>query len=80
MTIASYRSDQPLFTVIMRDSNARSLLTQWTTTSKSISARVEDNRMHIFDHNTLSLFMVTWSHSWDNLVIWDPWTKRHVNI
>jgi hypothetical protein len=76
----SYRSEQPLFTVIMRDADARNLFTRWTQTSRSIAARVEDNRMHLFDHNTLSLFIVTWTHGWDNLVIWDPWAKRHINI
>ena len=78
MTSATYRSDQPLFTVIVRDTDARNLLTRWCSTSKSITARVEDNRMHLFDHNTLSLFIVTWSHAWDNVVIWDPWLKRHI--
>jgi hypothetical protein len=80
MTVPAYRSTEPLYTVIMRDSAARDLLTKWTGTSRCIAARVDDNRMHIFDHNTLSLFIVTWTHSWDNLVIWDPWAKRHVNI
>jgi nicotinamide mononucleotide adenylyltransferase len=80
MTLSIYRSGEPLYIVIMRDPEARSLLTRWTTTSRSIQARVEDNRMHIYDHNTLSLFTVTWTHSWDHVVIWDPWAKRHVNI
>jgi hypothetical protein len=80
MSVSTYRSEQPLFTVIMRDADARNLLTRWTQTSRSIAARVEDNRMHVFDHNTLSLFMVTWTHGWDNLVIWDPWSKRHISI
>jgi hypothetical protein len=80
MTLPVYKSGEPLFTVIMRDQDARTLLSKWSNSSKSISARVEDNRMHIFDHNTLSLFIVTWTHSWDNLMIWDPWLKRHVNI
>jgi len=80
MSVSTYRSEQPLFTVIMRDADARNMLTRWTQTSRSIAARVEDNRMHLFDHNTLSLFMVTWTHGWDNLVIWDPWAKRHINI
>ena len=80
MALVTYRSGEALFTVIMRDSDARNLLTRWSTSSKSIAARVEENRMHIYDHNTLSLFMVTWSHGWDNMVIWDPWTKRHINI
>jgi hypothetical protein len=80
MTTPVYRSSEPLFTVILRDADARNLFTRWTATSRSIAARVEDNRMHIFDHNTLSLFVVTWNHSWDNLVIWDPWTKRHITF
>jgi hypothetical protein len=80
MTIPVYRSGEPLFTVIMRDPEARNRLTSWTATSKSISARVEDNKMHIFDHNTFSLFMITWTHGWDKVVIWDPWVKRHINL
>ena len=78
MTVSAYRTGEPLYTVIIRDPVARERLTHWSNTSRSIAARVEDNRMHIFDHNTLSLFIVTWTHSWDNMVIWDPWLKRHI--
>lgn len=80
MTLPSWKSGEALYTVILRDSEARNRLTKWSTTSRSIQARVEDNRMHVFDHNTLSLFLVTWTHGWDNLVIWDVWAKRHINI
>jgi hypothetical protein len=79
MTISNFKSDQPLFTVIYRDASARDHLLKWSHTSRSIAARVEDNRMHIFDHNTLSLFMVTWTHGWDHVMIWDPWSKRHIS-
>jgi hypothetical protein len=80
MTLPVFRSSEPLFTVIMRNTEAKTLLTKWATTSRSIQARVEENRMHIFDHNTLSLFIVTWTHGWDNVVVWDPWTKRHITF
>ena len=80
MTLPVYRSGEPLFTVIIRNPEARNLLTKWSTTSRSIQVRVEENRMHIYDHNTLSLFILTWTNSWDNLVIWDPWSRRHVYI
>lgn len=80
MTLPIFKSGEALYTVIIRDSEARNRLSKWTTTSRSIQARVEDNRMHIYDHNTLSLFLVTWTHSWDNMVIWDLWAKRHINI
>jgi hypothetical protein len=80
MTLPIFKNGDALFTVIIRDSAANDRLNKWSKTSRSIQARVEDNRMHIYDHNTLSLFMVTWSHSWDNMVIWDPWTKRHISF
>jgi hypothetical protein len=78
MIQSTYRSAEPVYTVILRDPAARTKLTKWTESSRSISARVEDNRMHLFDHTTFGLFMVTWTHSWDNMVIWDPWAKRHI--
>jgi hypothetical protein len=78
MSLSNYRTADPIFTAIYRDPSARDRLTQWATTSRAIQARVEDNRMHMFDYNTLSLFIVTWTHAWDNMVIWDPWLKRHI--
>ena len=80
MSLSNYRTTDPLFTVIHRDPNARDRLTKWTLTSRSIAARVDDNRMHIFDHSTLSLFIVTWTHGWANIIIWDPWVKRHITF
>ena len=80
MSLSTYRSTEPFYTVIHRDPAARDRLTKWIATSRSIQARVEDNRMHIYDHNTFNLFIMTWSHGWDNVVVWDPWAKRHVNI
>ena len=80
MTLPVYRSGEPLYTVIMRNPDARALLTKWSNTSRSIQVRVDDNRMHIFDHNTLNLFILTWDNSWDNLVVWDPWAKRHITF
>jgi hypothetical protein len=80
MSLPIFKNGDPLYTVIMRDPDAKSKLSKWSGTSRSIQARVDDNRMHIFDHNTLSLFVVTWAHSWNNLVVWDVWAKRHITF
>jgi hypothetical protein len=80
MSLSIFKSGEPLFTVIYRDTEARNKLTKWTSSSRSIQARVDDNKMHVYDHNTLSLFIVTWTCGWDNILIWDPWTKRHITI
>ena len=74
-----YNTNEPLFTVIFRHPEARSILTEWSTQNRKAQAKVEDNRMFIYDHNTLSLFMVTWNHDWDQINIWDNWAKRHIN-
>jgi hypothetical protein len=80
MTSAASKNGDALYTVILRAPDARDQLTAWANGNRSVSARVEANRMHIYDHTTLSLFMVTWTHGWDNLVIWDTWTKRHLSF
>jgi hypothetical protein len=80
MTIPSYQNTQPVYTVIYRDPGSRDRLIKWSKTSRSIQCRVEDNRMHIYDHNTFSLFIMTWTHGWDHVMVWDPWEKRHINI
>lgn len=80
MTLPIFKNGDTLFTVIYRDSDAKNRLGKWASSSKSIQARVEDNRMYLLDHNTLSMFLVTWTHSWDNINIWDNWAKRHINF
>ena len=80
MTVPASKNGDALYTVILRAPEAKTQLTKWINTSRSIRARVEDNRMHIFNQNTLSLFMVTWTLGWDNMVIWDTWTKRHISL
>jgi len=80
MTLPTFKNGDALYTVIIRDPEAKTRLTKWSTTSRAIQARIEENRMHIYDHNTLSLFLVTWTHSWDNMVIWDTWAKRHITF
>ena len=80
MTAPASKNGDALYTVILRAPDAKNQLTRWINTSRNIRARVDDNRMHIYNQNTLSLFMVTWTHGWDNMVIWDTWTKRHISL
>ena len=78
MTLPIYKNGDPLYTIILRDQEARNQLTRWIQSSKTIQARVEDNRMHLFDHNSLMIFVVTWAHSWDNIMVWDTYQMRHI--
>lgn len=80
MTIPIFRTSEVLYTVTVRDPQARKLLTAWSTSNRNSQTRVDENHMYIYDQNTLSTFMVTWTHGWNNMVIWDHWEKRHINL
>jgi hypothetical protein len=80
MTIPNFRATEALYTVTVRDPNARRQLTAWTASTRNCQARVEENRMYIYDQNTLSTFMVTWTHGWTQVTIWDNWAKRHISL
>ena len=76
--IPAYKNGDPLYIVICRIDDAKTKLSKWTTTSRSIQAKVDEQKMYIYDHNTLSLFVVTWTHGWDKILVWDTYAKRHV--
>ena len=80
MTRPIFRSSEVLYTVTVRDPQARKLLTAWSTANRNSQTRVDDTHMYIYDQNTLSAFMVTWTHGWNNISIWDNWAKRHINL
>lgn len=80
MSSSNIRHNDPLFVVIFRDAQANALLRKWITENKIQNAQVQDHRMQLYDHHSLSTFMVTWSGNWENLVIWDAWNKRHLDL
>jgi len=78
MTLPIYKSGEALYTVIVRNPQAKTQLTKWQQTSKTIQAKIEENRMTIYDHNTLCLFAISWLHGFENVMVWDLWSKRHI--
>jgi hypothetical protein len=79
MSISHYRNAEPLFLVIVRESNAQQLLQQWAKTA-NVQVSIDNNRMKIFDSRTFDLFHIGWPNSWNNVTIWDYWLKRHVQV
>ena len=78
MSTTSYRSTEPLYLVIVRETNAQSMLQDWAKSSRS-QVSIDGNRMKMFDNRSFSLFQLQWTHNWDNVTIWDCWAKRHIN-
>lgn len=78
MSIPRYRASEPLYMVIVRDQNAETLLKNWARDSKA-QVVVENNRMKVYDDQSLSVFQITWTHASIPVLIWDCWNKRHIN-
>ena len=77
MSISTQRHGEPLYLVIMRDPRAGALFKAWIADNRIRNCQITENKMHMFDHHSLNMFMVTWTE-WTNLVIWDCWNRRHI--
>jgi hypothetical protein len=77
MTIGNYRSHEPLYIIMVRETNAERLLRQWAQAAQC-QVTIEGNRMKLFEQRSLDRFHVDWPHAWDNVVIWDCWNRRHI--
>lgn len=79
MTISNFRAAEALYIVTVRDRDAEQLLRAWARTANA-QVTIEQNKMKIFEDRSLNLFTVTWQHDWQNVVIWDAWHKRHIEL
>jgi hypothetical protein len=78
MTIPNFRSTEALYLIIVREKNAEQLLREWARDNNS-RGTIENNRMKLYENQSLNLFQVNWSHNWNNVTIWDYWNRRHIN-
>ena len=79
MSTVFYRSAEPLYLVIVREPNAQQMLQQWAKSS-NVQVSIDNNRMKLFESRVYQLFNITWPNSWDNVIIWDYWNKRHICV
>jgi len=81
MTIPNYRAVEPLYIVILRNTNqAESLFRTWIKENRIEHANINGNRMMLHDQRAFEQFRVTWTHSWDAISVWDTWLKRPVYL
>lgn len=80
MSVLNFKSADPLYIVIMREGQAEALFRSWIKTNRIEHAIVNGNRMMLHHQNAFDRLLVSWSHSWDNITIWDTWHRRHIYI
>lgn len=57
------RSAEPLYIVILRDSQAESILKNWIKDNKIQHATVSNNRMMLHHQQAFDQLLIRWTHS-----------------
>lgn len=80
MAIETFRAVEPLYIVILRNTQAENLLRSWVRDNKIEHANVNGNRMMLHHQQAFDRFLITWAHNWDSITVWDTWNRRHIYI
>jgi hypothetical protein len=80
MSIPSYRSAEPVYVISLRNSTqAESQFRNWVKDNKINHAVVNGHKLMLHHQQALDIFMITWRYSWEQIVIWDTWNRRHIH-
>ena len=81
MSIPNYRAVEPLYIVILRNTNqAESMFRTWIKENRIEHANISGNRMMLHDQRAFEQFRVTWTHNMNSITVWDTWMKRHIYL
>jgi hypothetical protein len=81
MSIPTYRAVEPLYIVMLRNNNqAEPMFKTWIRRHQIEHATVSGNRMMLHHQQAFDRFLVTWSHEWDAITVWDTWNRRHIYV
>lgn len=79
MSHPNSRQGEALYIVIVRDTQANTLLKNWASKNRQ-EVHLSNNKMSLYSQNSLSVFQVTWNNDWGNVTIWDSWNRRHIYL
>ena len=81
MTIPNYRAVEPLYIVILRNTNqAETMFRTCIKENRIEHANISGNRMMLHDQRAFEQFRVTWSHNMNSITVWDTWLRRHIYL
>jgi hypothetical protein len=80
MSLLNVRSAEPLYIVILRDTQAESILKSWVKTNRIEHANITGNRMMLHHQHAFDRLLTSWAHGWDQLTVWDTWNRRHIYL
>ena len=76
---ANYRATTALYIIIARHKDTSTTFSTWAGKS-ACKVDIQGNKMYLYDERSLSLFLLNWTHGFDQILVWDCWNKRHINL
>jgi len=70
---------EPVYTIISRHKDALKMFSSWSR-NNTCKVKIAENKMHLYDQRSYDVFLVTWKHSLDNILVWDHWNRRHLSL
>lgn len=81
MSLTNARAVEPLYIVILRNTNqAEQLFRTWIRDNRIEHAQVSGNRMMLHDAQAFERFRITWAHSFASISVWDTWRRTHIYL
>jgi len=81
MSIPTYRAVEPLYIVMLRNNTqAEPLFKTWIRRHQIDHATVNGNKMMLHHQQAFDRFLVTWTHEWAAITVWDTWNRRHIYV
>ena len=78
MSIPTYRAVEPLYIVMLRNTQAKPMFKTWIRKNQIEHATVNGNKMMLHHQQAFDRFLVTWAHEWNMITVWDTWNRRHI--
>jgi hypothetical protein len=80
MSIPTYRAVEPLYIVMLRNTQAEPMFKTWIRKNQIEHATVTGNKMMLHHQQAFDRFLVTWTHEWNMITVWDTWNRRHIYV
>jgi len=80
MSIPTYRAVEPLYIVMLRNTQAEPMFKTWIRKNQIEHATVAGNKMMLHHQQAFDRFLVTWTHEWNMITVWDTWNRRHIYV
>jgi hypothetical protein len=80
MSIPTYRAVEPLYIVMLRNTQAEPMFKTWIRKNQIEHASVTGNKMMLHHQQAFDRFLVTWTHEWNMITVWDTWNRRHIYV